>query len=50
MNWIDVLAIVPYYITLGIRIDGQQNEVETTGMTIRMAVLGIFIGVKISEV
>ena len=31
MNWIDVLAIVPYYVSLGIFIAGAENEVDTTG-------------------
>jgi hypothetical protein len=31
MNWIDVLAIVPYYVALGILLAGVQNEVNTDG-------------------
>jgi hypothetical protein len=28
MNWIDVLAIVPYFITLGIRLGGRENQLD----------------------
>jgi hypothetical protein len=30
MNWIDVLAIVPYFIILGIRLAGLENQVNVT--------------------
>jgi hypothetical protein len=30
MNWIDLLAIVPFYITIVIRLIGRQNEITTS--------------------
>ena len=29
MNWIDLLAVVPFYVTFGIRIAGRQNQINT---------------------
>ena len=30
MNWIDFIAIVPYFVTLGIRLAGRQNDINTS--------------------
>jgi hypothetical protein len=29
MNWIDLLAVVPFYVTVGIRVTGRQNQINT---------------------
>ncbi len=29
MNWIDLVAIIPFYVTLGIRLSDEQNDINT---------------------
>ena len=30
MNWIDLLTVVPFYVTLGVRVAGRQNQIDTS--------------------